>query len=388
MYRLSWDSYSKKSAPAVVPDFNNRIRSAVSTSCAHITLPPSDKLPLVVILHCFYPECLSIIGSYLARIRDYDLILNLARVEALPIVHAWADSLLPNRSNRERKVTIRCVENCGRDIKEFWNPSLNIPEQYTAFLKIHTKRSMHKNKWNLFGQNDGALWLIDILESLIPVDGQVESILDLLRYGAFGAIFPVPWRKLRYTGWSCTSNLYHAQDLLDALKIPNFILLYPLQYPIGNMFWGSTVLLEKWSHAIYHNSKWPSEPVEPDGTLLHALERLIGVLYNALGHHIAYSSSESGRLRIFSWSTGQPAFKSLAYKSYSDRRAAVLKENKFYFDVGSISTEPYGILYCFKKFSLPKTKAILAVSYIINTPRKICEMLLFLFSFRRRNRIF
>lgn len=376
MYRLSWDSYDKKSVPAVVPNFDEKAEELTSSSYSSVNRCESSKLSLVVILHCFYLECLPLIGEYLSRVSDYDLLINLVCSEAMPEVKEWASSLPPNRLNRKRDITIRIVENCGRDVKEFWNPLLGLAEKYSFFLKIHTKQSVHSKRSNIMGRSRGSLWLTDILESLIPKNGQTELILDILRQGKVGAVFPFPWRQLRFAGWSCIANLFHAQELMDLLRIPRSCLLFPLQYPIGNMFWGSTVLLERWSHIVYHSCEWPQEPVGPDGTLLHAIERSIGFLYNSIGLQVAYSKSIAGKIHILRWLRSQPIRAALPSPRCCDSDIEVVPEDESFPYIFLLANDDYGLLRCMQRFSLPKSAALHGLSYMIILSKKVCGRLL------------
>lgn len=379
MYRLSWDSYDKKSVPAVVPNFDEKAEELKPSSNSSVNRCDRSKLPLVVILHCFYLECLPLIGEYLSRVSDYDLLINLVCSEAMLEAKEWASSLPPNRSNRKRDVTIRIVENCGRDVKEFWNPLLDLAEKYSFFLKVHTKQSVHSKRFIPFGHSRGSLWLTDILESLIPENGQTELILDVLRQEKIGAVFPFPWRRLRYAGWSCTANLFQAQKLMNLLRIPPSCLFFPLQYPIGNMFWGSTVLLKRWSNIIYHSCEWPQEPIGPDGTLLHAIERSIGFLYNSIGLQVAYSKSIAGKIHILRWASSQPIRTVFPSPRYCDSDIEVIPEDKCFPGIFLLANENYGLLRCMQRFSLPKSTALLGLSYMIILTRKVCGRLLRLF---------
>jgi hypothetical protein len=375
MYRLSWDSYDRRSVPAVVPDFDKKVDEYTSSNHGSGNLSGFPRLPIVVIIHCFYLECLPLIGEYLPRLNDYDLLINLACQEAMLDVKAWAASLPSNRSSRKRNVIIRIVENSGRDVKEFWNPSLGLARKYSFFLKLHTKRSVHSKRFNPFGRSRGSLWLSDILESLIPGNGQTELILQRLRQGVVGAVFPFPWEQYRYAGWSSSANFFHAQKLLDMLNIPRSFLLCPLQYPVGNMFWGSTKLLESWSHLIYHNCQWPQEPVNPDGSLLHAIERSAGFLYNAIGLQVAYCQSVAGMVTILCWARCQPVRMALPSPRHAYNDIEVCTINDCSPDVFSLATDEYGLLHCMQRFGISKSTALPGLSCIILLFKSACRRL-------------
>jgi lipopolysaccharide biosynthesis protein len=86
--------------------------------------------------------------------------------------------------------------------------------------------------------------------------------------------------------WGWTENKAVAADLAARLG------LGPLpdrhfQFPIGTMFWARTAALRPLLALDWGWDAYPEEPLPYDGTLLHAIERLLPSIAVYSGYHIA-----------------------------------------------------------------------------------------------------
>ncbi len=166
---------------------------------------------------------------------------------------------------------IEIVPNIGRDIGPFLTAfGPRIMAGYDVVGHVHTKKSSHVEnidtirRWvelTLSGVLGGATSgpLMDAILSHFAMDPDV------------GVIHPDdPY----VCSW--TANRAPAQRLLDEMKrgpMPE-----AFNFPLGTMFWIRTAALKPF---IDLDLKWDDYPVEPlslDGTSLHALERLFGVV--------------------------------------------------------------------------------------------------------------
>jgi lipopolysaccharide biosynthesis protein len=65
-----------------------------------------------------------------------------------------------------------------------------------------------------------------------------------------------------------------------------------MNFPVGTMFWARTAALKP---LIDLNLKWedyPEEPVAIDGTILHAMERIFGILPGLAGYRTVVTRVE------------------------------------------------------------------------------------------------
>ncbi|WP_170426149.1 rhamnan synthesis F family protein [Ruegeria arenilitoris] len=177
--------------------------------------------------------------------------------------------LLSNYSGRLSDV--RAVPNVGRDIgpllTQFGEKLCN---DYDVVGHIHLKKSTHVKdqqvvrSWseflfeNLLGGNLGGNMADKIFERF-QVDEQV------------GLIYP---DDPHIIGWS--RNLGHARRL--AKRLGHNSLPTAFSFPVGTMFWMRSNAFKSFVDLGFDWSDYPKEPVAVDGSMLHALERLFGVV--------------------------------------------------------------------------------------------------------------
>ncbi len=141
--------------------------------------------------------------------------------------------------------------------------------RYDIVGHFHTKRTDH-NKYL-------ANWRREMLELLIGSDesgAQVARILGLLRADA-KVVYPEGQKYYikDESGWSANRAL--AGRLLDihtSLSIEDFP---QVDFPEGSMFWAQARCLREFLQLPLTYEDFPAEPIPADGTLAHALERLI-----------------------------------------------------------------------------------------------------------------
>lgn len=174
---------------------------------------------------------------------------------------------------------IRVLENRGRDI---W-PKLygfgDVYQRHDTVLHLHGKKSPHS----------GALdeWLEHILDCLIGSAGEVNRILSLFdTIPHLGMVAPVTFKTvLSAAHWGANRDI--ARELAWRLKLASPL---PddrtLRFPVGSMFWGRTAAIRPLLDLDLRPEHFPPEAGQLDGTLAHALERMLGVICRANGYHI------------------------------------------------------------------------------------------------------
>ncbi|MBS1370752.1 MAG: hypothetical protein HPZ91_12440 [Lentisphaeria bacterium] len=219
---------------------------------------------IAVHLHLFYPELKEQFVRALKNIPcKFDLFISCCSDgESAEEFRA----ALPNAGT----VRLQKVPNRGRDLAPFLTTFADELRRYDIICHLHTKRSPH----------DPALkeWLDRILRLLLGSPEQTAGILTLLRQdGKF--VYPAAHPKAEpdsITGWSC--NYDAAKQLLDSctdLDIRQFPII---DFPHGSMFWARSEALKRLLELPLSPDDFPAEPIPPDGTVAHALERLLLVL--------------------------------------------------------------------------------------------------------------
>jgi glycosyltransferase involved in cell wall biosynthesis len=167
---------------------------------------------------------------------------------------------------RLRNVEITAGSNRGRDLAPFLQQLNNRTfSGYEVVGHFHSKRSPHV---------DGAIgerWREFMWEHLIGgnyaiADDILEAFADDPKLGLVFAEDP------HMNGWD--ENLKIAAVLATRMKIAKPLRMH-FDFPIGTMFWARPDALEAFNQLDLCYDDFPAEPLPIDGTLLHALERLI-----------------------------------------------------------------------------------------------------------------
>jgi lipopolysaccharide biosynthesis protein len=167
---------------------------------------------------------------------------------------------------RLRNVEIAVGSNRGRDLSPFLQQLNNRTfSGYEVVGHFHSKRSPHVD------EATGERWREFMWEHLIGgnyaiADDILEAFADDPKLGLVFAEDP------HMNGWD--ENLKIAEALATRMKIVKPLRMH-FDFPIGTMFWARPDALEAFNQLNLRYDDFPAEPLPIDGTLLHALERLI-----------------------------------------------------------------------------------------------------------------
>jgi len=264
--------------PFAVPDVSGychprpRIVPRYIDPCA---APPAvGSLSIAVHVHFFYPEMLEEFAARLKAIPcPFDLFVSVPQKLETQTITDRFSSVLP----QARDVVVEQVPNRGRDIGPLIVQFGARLAQYEVIAHFHTKKSPHCS--TLSG------WCSHILDILLGPQDQGEttaaSILHMLQTWAC-VVFPEGQNRILQdkSGWA--GNYELAAHLLRTYTDKD-ISEYPMvAFPQGGMFWARASCLREFLTLPLSFSDFPREPIPADGTLAHALERVL--LIFADGH--------------------------------------------------------------------------------------------------------
>lgn len=257
-------------------DFIQQGRPAGPWMCEVITPQqpvPQSPLPgrFALHIHVHYPQLFAAILDPLeAQDLDLDLLISVTSVKAM---HAIEDRA---RQSRHHLVALDLVPNRGRDL----GPLLTLYGErlirdYDYIGHVHTKQSKDAGDARV-----GKTWLNFLLENLLgSQQAMATSILHALHADPrLGLVFPddpyvVGWTRNRPVAVRLASRLG-----LKALPEEYFF------FPVGSMFWARTAALAPLFGLGLQWEDYPVEPLAYDGTLLHALERLLPSIARQAGY--------------------------------------------------------------------------------------------------------
>ncbi|UZN01918.1 rhamnan synthesis F family protein [Cellulomonas sp. S1-8] len=173
------------------------------------------------------------------------------------------------------------VENRGRDLAPlFTGLGHDVLDGYDLVLHVHGKRSPHvagdvADRWRTF------LW-----ENLV---GGSARMMDTVcaAFAADERLGLVAPEDPHLNDWDL--NRDEGERLAKRLGLTTPLTTH-LDFPMGGMFWARTDALRPLLDAQLQWEEYPAEPLPIDGTMLHALERIIPFAVEQSGYRFAKTS--------------------------------------------------------------------------------------------------
>jgi glycosyltransferase involved in cell wall biosynthesis/SAM-dependent methyltransferase len=233
---------------------------------------------IAVHVHAFYPDLLV---DIVRRLTANDLRADLFVSVPSAAIAAECGKLLS--SYRSGAQTIRVVPNRGRDVGPFVTEFGAELLQYDLVGHFHTKKSIHVDPKSNLVRN----WVNHLMETLLggqhrAAEAIVSAFADDPQLGLVFADDP------HIIGWD--KNLPYAKPLADKLGLAALPTQF-FPFPVGTMFWVRPVALKSLFELGLDWDDYPAEPLPIDGSMLHAVERLLPsiVEHAGFGRRVTYS---------------------------------------------------------------------------------------------------
>ncbi|QGM97397.1 rhamnan synthesis F family protein [Methylocystis parvus] len=265
-----YHTYELTKPDGVVPSRRpaNEMDFALEIPFAFAPEPPAAR-PVAAIVHAFYPEILPLVLEKLENIPGpVDLFLSTNTEEKK---RALEDAV---RGWRKGKVDIRLTPNRGRDIAAKFFGFRDVYANYDLFVHLHTKRSPH-------GGEALARWRDYLMDHLLGSPEIVRSILTLFDDPKMGIVFPQHLFELRgILNWGYDYDLARALTKRMGVEIDKNMVL---EFPSGSMFWGRSAAFRRLLDLDIGFQDFPEEGGHVDGTLAHAIERILLIVAESSG---------------------------------------------------------------------------------------------------------
>lgn len=245
--------YSKRYTPSSKTIFFDEINS-----------DHNNKFKIAAIVHCYYPEIAE---------KILDKCLSLGFLVYGSLTEGVDNSELIEKY-RDRVVFKKFI-NRGRDIAPFITGFKDEIASSDLCIHLHTKKSLH------YG-SERTDWMDYCLESLLS---NVSEVIDIFETNENASIvFPEPpLFLLNQINWG--HNFNRAKSILDRLGI-NLSKSDVLDFPVGSMFWFKPKHLSEIFDLPISTYHFENERGQVDGTLAHAIERILGVYCLKMGRKI------------------------------------------------------------------------------------------------------
>ncbi len=224
-----------------------------------------NNVRVAIHIHVFYP---ALLGEMVERMMLNRVRPNLFISVPNERVRQTVEKELHNYSGQVAGIQI--VPNRGRDIGPFLTAfGKEIVANYDMVGHLHTKVSA-----DVKDSSVGKIWYQFLLENLLG--GQKGAMADtiiasMIADPSIGLVFP---DDPNVVGWG--GNRDYAETLAKKLSIKK--LTENFNFPVGTMFWARVSALRPLIDLGLGWDDYPEEPLSYDGTLLHAIERILPFL--------------------------------------------------------------------------------------------------------------
>ncbi|MDO5677314.1 MAG: rhamnan synthesis F family protein [Propionibacteriaceae bacterium] len=169
---------------------------------------------------------------------------------------------------------VRVVRNVGRDVYPKLFAFRDAHAHHDVVLHLHGKRSPHSR--------DLEKWLDQIMSCLVPSTERVQQILTMFASDPkLGMVSPEPFAGILPSyGWG--PNRVLAEALLWERgwgRLP-----HQVQFPAGSMFWARPAAPQPIFDLDLPAEAFTEGATALDGSLAHAVERLVGVAPGVAGY--------------------------------------------------------------------------------------------------------
>ncbi|MBB6001439.1 rhamnan synthesis F family protein [Arcicella rosea] len=245
--------------------------------------PLPKKVRIAVLAHVFYPDMLTEIHNYLQNIPcDFDLIITTGSQESAKEIEVF-----PFEDTFAKHVKVYVVEqNRGRDMAALFITcrDINLIGEYDYICRIHSKKSPQVTN------NASQLFKKHMFESLLSSKGYVQQLIAFFEdHPEVGMMIPSMIHSGGFPtlGHSWFTNKERTVEIAEKLDIK-----VPFDYPVphaafGTMFWYRPEALKRLFEYPWQWDDFDEEPNHQDGSLAHALERLLVYMSHDSGY-VAY----------------------------------------------------------------------------------------------------
>lgn len=252
-----------------------------------LVLREKTSARIVVVVHAFYVDVFEDLLPHLVRaIPHFDLLVSTDEPAKQQAIAAAAD-----RAGLADRCRVVLAKNRGRN----FGPLVTVlaPDilRYDLVLHVHTKKS-------LFSGAEQTRWRDDIYRALFANAACAAIARMLLEEDrTIGLVFPETSAHIVYWAHTWLSNMGTGYGLLARLGLPYDGFDEYIDYPVGGMFWARVDALRPLLTSGLTPQDFPEEHGQTDGTVAHAIERVIPIVCRSQGYRAVCLDYDRGLIR-------------------------------------------------------------------------------------------
>lgn len=229
-------------------------------------IPEETVKSSAVAVNIYYPDTVEKCLGYLKKV---PMEMDIYIVSSEEIVLGIARDFAATRVN----VRVLEKENRGRDVSALLVTLREQLMKYKYICFVHDKKP-HFN----YLKEDIEFWFYNLWENTLKSESYIKNIVGILEKEKTGMLVP-PEPIGRYTdSWYVNAwegDLKNVQELAKGMGLAADIVYERPPIALGTVFWAKTKALKKLFDMNWSYEDFPNEPMPIDGTLSHAIERIL-----------------------------------------------------------------------------------------------------------------
>lgn len=229
----------------------------------------------VVGIYLYYPDTLEKYFEYIKRIpqeiKVYIISANAATWEKI-------EQFVCGKSN----LHFLKKENRGRDISALLVTFREIALKYKFFCFIHDKKEITE-----YLKQDTEFWVQNLWDNSLISKEYINNVLALLGQNNMGLLVPpepIGYYKNDWYSNVWLDNFDKTREIAEQLEIQCNMVLEKSPITLGTVFWAKTDAMKKLLEKEWEYEDFPEEPVPNDGTISHAVERILAYVAQDAGY--------------------------------------------------------------------------------------------------------
>lgn len=239
-----------------------------------------EKLKAAVFVHLFYEEQVAFYREYLRKIPGFVDVIIISPKNM--ILECFDD----NEFIKIKK------ENRGRDISALLVEAKKLVFHYEYVCFIHDKKEKDPNL-----KEFTDAWIRNLWDNMLQSRLYIYNVLELMKKDRrLGMLVPLPpygkdrgiWLK---GCWG--QNYMNTKSLADELGLKVSICCEKPPVSYSTVFWARSEALRKLFSKNWSYEDFPNEPMEDDGEINHAIERILEYVARDAGYEVKIALSSS-----------------------------------------------------------------------------------------------
>lgn len=235
-----------------------------------------EKRKIAILVYIYYQDSAPKFLEYLQTIPDD---IDVYIISSNSDIREIYDAYIKQRGN----TYFVLKENRGRDVSALLVTAREIFLQYTYICFVHDKKE--KSEYLL---EDTSLWIENMWDNTIKSDAYIENVIGVFEENTNIGLLAVPEPMGTYiladsyNSWK--KNFENTKALAEKLKLKCDIDRGKTPITLSTAFWCRTEALKRLFEIEWSYEDFPEEPLAKDGTISHAVERILGYVAQDKGY--------------------------------------------------------------------------------------------------------